>query len=641
MAQSSAQQTSPSSVVDILTLDNILTKVPSYDPEATNQRFSLIDCGSNGIRFSCSDLSPGLARLLPCIHKDRAPISLLDSLMEGKATYGEERFPPATIELVAQTMAKFCKTAFEEYSVPKANMFMFATEAMRRGTNTGDMIDAIHKACPDLKCHIAEPGVETFLGGMGARSGSYKFKGLCVDLGGGSLQMCRFNTDDAVRRASQAHEYDATNSDTNPSRHYGIDAARAGQSLPFGAARVIHILKNEPAEVRGAEMSSYHSRLAAVFTNLCRTWPDLAADVAEDGPGVDMYVFGGGLRGYGSMLQFNDPVHPYPIPGVGSYFVSGAYFTETRRMLEVNQTHKGKIPGLSSRRRDQFEAICAVVEGICAVVPKIRRVTFCGGGNREGALMTVLPESIRESNPLALLGRDETPPILLHPSAADTFVKTLVEALPETVTTQGLGPSTVESLGLMQLFVRSLWTSLDSSEKKQRSASAAMHYALTRDPECPGMGHLERAVLAVTMVAYRGGVVRHSDESLYERLRAVVSAADDPSSSDVGKTDHNPTASQSLFWADYIGCVAAAMVKATVAYPGDILESGSPVPIKFGALETGTGQDRLVTLKMGVAFPPHISAVFKLHELIEGFEHVGKQQKLGKVAAVVYDLSDH
>ncbi|TLD23216.1 hypothetical protein PspLS_07515 [Pyricularia sp. CBS 133598] len=639
MTQSQPQTSPPSSHVDILTLDNILTKVPSYGPEATNQLFSLIDCGSNGIRFSVSDLPPGSARLLPCIHQERAPISLLDSLMEGKVMYGEERFPPATIDLVAQTMAKFCKTAYEGHNVPKANMFMFATEAMRRSTNASEMLEAIHTACPDLRCHIAEPGVETFLGGMGARSGSYKFRGLCVDLGGGSLQMSWFNTDDAVRRASEVHQGDAADSDTNPNRHYGIAAARAGQSLPFGAARVIHILKNEPVEVREAEMSSYHKKLTAVFANLCKTWPDLAADVAEDGLGVCMYVFGGGLRGYGSMLHFNDPVHPYPIAGVGSYFVSGAYFTETKRMLEVNNKHKGKIPGMSSRRRDQFDAICAVVDGICAVVPKIKRVTFCGGGNREGALMTVLPESIRESNPLALLGRGETAPILAQPSAASAFVQILEEALPETLTGQKLGPSTVESLGLTELFVRSLWTNLDSHEKKKRSASAAMHHALARDPDSPGLGHLERAVLAVTMVAYRGGVVRRSDHSLYERLRGVVSAADDPSSSDVGKKDHSPEHSQSLFWADYIGRVAAAMVKATVAYPTDVLQTGGPVPIKFGAVETGSNTDRLVVLKMGVAFPPHVSSDFKIDDLIEGFKYVGKHQKLGKVVATAHEVS--
>lgn len=73
-----------------------------------------------------------------------------------------------------------------------------------------------------------------------------------------------------------------------------------------------------------------------------------------------------------------------------------------REMLHANN-YDGKIYGMSKRRREQFPAIVHVVQSLVEAIPKIKQVTFCSGGNREGVLYMKLPLHIREADPVALL----------------------------------------------------------------------------------------------------------------------------------------------------------------------------------------------------------------------------------------------
>ncbi|MBE3048472.1 hypothetical protein IMZ48_39410, partial [Candidatus Bathyarchaeota archaeon] len=62
---------------------------------------------SNGIRFSITDLSPPHTRLLKCVYRERAAISLFDALSASPSL----SFPPETISLVAATVARFWRIA--------------------------------------------------------------------------------------------------------------------------------------------------------------------------------------------------------------------------------------------------------------------------------------------------------------------------------------------------------------------------------------------------------------------------------------------------------------------------------------------------------------------------------------------------
>ena len=302
--------------------------------------------------MSISDLSPPRARLLKSVYRERAGISLFDALnSSADGPGGPLVFPPETISLVAQTLARFRSIAVDHYGVPKQNITVFATEAMRRAQNAVSMLEAI-RAEAGLSVQVLAPEVETLFGAVGARSAFVDVKGLFLDLGGGSVQMTYMDT-------YAARQEETVAAAREPSERYEIAAAKAGQSLPFGAARLIRILEGADAEVRASETSKLHLGMREAFENLRRRFESLAETVSriQDGDdsaaGLDVYLCGGGFRGYGSMLMHNDPIQPYPVPFIGSYTVSGDFFRRTKEMTEVNERYDGKIFGMSKRRRAQ------------------------------------------------------------------------------------------------------------------------------------------------------------------------------------------------------------------------------------------------------------------------------------------------
>jgi retrograde regulation protein 2 len=395
------------------------------------------------------------------------------------------------------------------------------------------MMAAIEVATNGLHVQILEPAVETLLGAvMGSRSGLADVQGgaLFLDLGGGSVQMTWVDT--AVEG-------------------YEIHAAKAGNSLPFGAAKLKRILDNLTGETQLLELGKLSVGMQDSYKRLCATFPALDAirTAYENGDTsslVNVYMCGGGFRGYGSMLMHDDPIKPYPIPSINSYTVDGDRFKQIARMRQINQEYEGKIPGLSTRRRSQFPAIAAVIETFTQTVPNIGRVTFCGGSNREGLLMMKLPKQIREDHPLHVLGPANAGDMLL----CKAVLQKLSTALP-----QGLDLSrmpTILSTGLGPLWAGELWSR--QGYDANTNASFALHNALIRDSDCPGLSHLTRALLAVTSVARWGCNPAPVDSDLYKGLRRVADS-------------HTPNAS---FWALYIGVVSGILTTILPTAPVDV-----------------------------------------------------------------------
>ncbi len=519
--------------VDIITLDNLGEKMPRWNPSNSNHLYAVVDMGSNGIRFSISDLSPPQTRLLKCVYRERAGISLFDALntpsSEGQAA-APLTFPAETIKLVSQTLARFWSIAVVNFGVPPTQVSVFATEAMRRAQNAADMLEAISAEAPGMVVRILDPPVETLFGSVGARSGFVDVKGLFLDLGGGSVQMTYMDS-------SAVGPQDATGVG------YETAAALSGESMPFGAARLIKILEDADAEAKAVETSKLNSSIGMAFTKLRAKFPSLAATAAaaqssehkgdKESTGIDIFLCGGGFRGYGSMLMHSGSLQPYPIPAIGSYTVSGKAFGKIKDMIKVNETFDGKIFGMSKRRRSQFPAIVTVVGALIAAVPRIRSATFCAGGNREGALMMMLPRDIRESNPLDCLEAD------MGKGAVDAqiIIDTLLTSLPRDLDLRG--SDTIFGLDLGRIYASQIWARL--GEDATANASAALYNAVTQNPGCPGLTHLIRAVLGLTLCARWGSDLGPIDQQLYRSLRDLVDAAD----------------SDGSFWAEYIGAVTA------------------------------------------------------------------------------------
>jgi retrograde regulation protein 2 len=302
---------------------------------------------------------------------------------------------------------------------------------------------------------------------------------------------------------------------------YEIAAAQTGESLPFGAAKMIRILESGDVNVQTTARTDLHAGMRRAFLQLQQRFPSLKA--VEEDPnheGVDIYLCGGGLRGYGSMLMHNDPIQPYPIPTIGAYTVSGSYFSQVETMRRFNREYDSKIHGMSKRRRKQFPAIAEVVESIIATIPKIHTVTFCSGGNREGALLMKLPREIREANPLSLLhqhgnGMSET--------VMGSVITTIQSAVPKDLDLSDT--STIFTLGLGPLFACNIWTCC--GEPSDANAAHGLHQAISRDPSAPGLTHLARAVWGLTSCARWDSNLGPVDKELYRGLRKLVSAHSD------------------------------------------------------------------------------------------------------------------
>ncbi|KAL2126949.1 hypothetical protein VTI74DRAFT_11578 [Chaetomium olivicolor] len=590
------------SLVDIITLDNLAQKMPRWDPAGSNHLYALVDMGSNGIRFSISDLSPPQTRRLRCVYRERAAISLFDAL-GGPAL----SFPDETIQLVSQTLARFRVIAVDDYGVPPSQVRVFATEAMRRAQNATAMLEAIQSASPGLSVHILAPQVETLLGAVGARSGFVDVKGLFLDLGGGSVQMTYLDTS-----AAKGHSQEGG---VTPE----VAAALAGQSLPFGAARLIKVLDSRDVDAKTAALAQLSAGLSEAFQTLCAKFPSLAAAAAEAqntkegkyAAGINIYLCGGGFRGYGSMLMHTHPNQPYPIPSVGSFTVSGKLFGKTKDMLKVNKSFDGKIFGMSKRRRAQFPAIVTVVEALIATVPPIRSVTFCSGGNREGALMMSLSPEIRESNPLTysenFLG---SVPCLQSTDSANLqdVLDTLRSAFPpdlDLATT-----TTIFGLQLGARYVSQIWTRL--GDDTDINASAALHDAIS-SPDQPGFTHLARAVMGVTLCARWGASLAPIDQQLHRNLRILMEAADP----------------DSTFWADYTGAVSAAMAMLVRPWPGT--RSTLKDTVRF---QSNAEHDKKLKLRLEIFVNEDAARGIDLDDLLDLFKSLKKEKHDGKKVTV-------
>ncbi|EWG37518.1 retrograde regulation protein 2 [Fusarium verticillioides 7600] len=544
---------------DIVTLDNLSQTITPWDPQGESQLYAIVDMGSNGIRFSITSLAPPFTRLLRPIYSTRAAISLFDAL---KNTPKGLVFLPETIAAVSKTLERFHQLAVR-HGVPAKHITILATEAMRRADNASEMLEAISSVTNGLRASILEPAVETLFGAvMGSRSGLIGVEGgaLFLDLGGGSVQMTWVDT-------------------SKP--NYEVDAARAGVSLPFGAARLIRVLQEQPADVQVSEISKLQTGMQQAYANLCSKFSALNAlkSSHDEGPRVNVFMCGGGFRGYGSMLMHQDPVSPYPIPYTNGY-TAPVEFSD------------------SKRRRKQFPAIATVIDALLATVPNIGNVTFCGGSNRQGALMMKLPVEIRECNPLDILARvtpDEKP-------VFDAVLNTLRSALPAEVDFSSMPD--VLTPGLDSLFVREIWTR--QGHDSDNNSSFALHHAITRDAEVPGLSHTGRALLALSASARWGGILGPLDSQLQQSLSALLGSQhlDAP------------------FWASYIGAVAGLIAIVLPIIPTTAEEVENAISIKAHLKRAEDKKERIVlTIRVASA---NIASV-SLEDLADRVEKTAKK----------------
>ncbi|KAH7393762.1 putative sensor of mitochondrial dysfunction Rtg2 [Cadophora sp. MPI-SDFR-AT-0126] len=464
---------------------------------------AVVDMGSNGIRFSVSDLSPPTSRILPTLHVHRNEISLFDTQFDSK-TGRRIPIPSYIIHDVIAALLRF-QIICADLGVSGNTIRIIATEATRTAINSVEFRDKIKKAT-GLTVEMLAKEDEGKVGALGIASSFSDMQGLVMDLGGGSTQISWMLVQGGTIRTSP----------------------RGAFSFPYGAAALTRKLEELTAGKSKDEaekaLHTFREEMTANFLDAYKRL-EVPADLvekAETDGGFPLYLSGGGFRGWGYLLLYQSQVHGqhYPISLINGFSAQKAQFEDTKSLEEVARTAH-RIFRVSDRRRTQVPAVAFLVNVLARALPHgIKEAHFCQGGVREGVLFQELPPSIRKQNPLEVA----TAPYS-RPSAA-AISELLLSAIPgpEHSTAAG-GRRFPESIGayVVRAFANVLY--VHSVMSKETSSTAALYSTSTGLMSTShGVSHSDRALLALMLEERYQGVLPPREVDFKLRLRELLTA---------------------------------------------------------------------------------------------------------------------
>ncbi|MDI1489873.1 MAG: hypothetical protein OHK93_001072 [Ramalina farinacea] len=486
----------------------------SSKEEMKQHYHALVDMGSNGIRFSITDLLPPTSRILPTVYQDRSPISLYDAQSQNGTKIP---IPEPIIQDVITALLRFKRTC-TEFLVPDTQVRIVATEATRNAINGPDLIRRIDEQL-GWKSQLLSKEDEGRLGAMGVASSVDELEGIVMDMGGGSVQMTW------VSKQADGE----------------IEMGEKGSiSLPFGAAALFASMGTSSGNPEESPLSK----------EIVQKFQDGLSDlgISNEKP-LNLYLSGGGFRGWGHLLMALDEVQPYPIPIVNGYSIHSSRFLPED--IDASDLRKYRI---SKRRASQVPGVELVVKALLrAISPKIKLgiVTFCQGGVREGLLYNDLPRELRRQKPLVAA----TKPFAPH-SASELLdmVSSLVPA------GAPLDRNVVEAT------VNLLYA--HASNPKDIRSSAALRSTTTGLLSAThGLSHYHRCILGLVLCERWGGKVAPIDEGFLQSLQRLISPLP-------------------CWWAKYLGRVASGIAD---LYPAGLVDQDDirPFSIERCSLVTG------------------------------------------------------
>lgn len=446
---------------------------------------SIVDIGSNGIRFSISDLSPPTTRITPTIYQDRSGISLYD------AQYSTGVKGPISRNVVQETVAALLrfKRTCQDFGVQDSNIRVVATEATRNAINRNDLLSQI-KDVTGWDVQLLPKEEEGRLGAMGIASSVNHLHGICMDMGGGSVQLT----------------WVSKNPDGNIEMGPSV-------SFPYGAAALMSELSKTSSHGSESLQSEIASRLRNALDNDLHI-PTAQWEAARRNEGFNLYLSGGGFRGWGHILMSQEAAQPYPIPVINGYTVLESRFYSGLELGSVNSS----TFRISSRRASQVPAVQSLIRALKRAQLPISQVTFVQGGVREGLLYSGLPISIRAQNPLV------ASTAAYAPTSAAKITGLLRDAMP-----YKFEPELLEAIGNL-LFVHA------SLPTDNRAAAALRSTTTGILAGAHALCHRDRQLVALILCERWGGDVSDIDLGFLDSLHSL----------------HKPLS----WWAKYIGRVA-------------------------------------------------------------------------------------
>ncbi|KAI4146627.1 MAG: hypothetical protein L6R39_003382 [Caloplaca ligustica] len=485
---------------------------------------ALVDIGSNGIRFSISDLSPSRARVMPTVYQDRWGISLYDAQYDSTK---KVPIPDTVISDVVAALLKFKRTC-EEFRVPSFRIRVLATEATRTALNSENFRQQIEKAT-GWKVEMLAKEEEGRIGAMGVASSFESVKGLVMDLGGGSIQMTWMISKDGQVKISP----------------------KGAVSYPYGAAA----LKMRLEEVGTAGHDTLRDEISANFKQALQELDipqTLLEDAAKD-DGLSLYLSGGGFRGFGYILMSLHSVAPYPIPIINGFRVPKSSFLP---VLESDFSDPESIFRISARRASQVPAIAFLIKALTQAIPSISYIYFAQGGIREGLMFSSLSPYIQSQHPLVAATQSYAP------SSTPALFRLFRDSIPRPrkPATSTDPPSVISSPALLTSVIHLLYA--HSSFPKDIRAAAALRSTTTGLlGDAHGLSHIHRALLALVLCERWGSELSATDEQFFHTLQGLA----------------GPKAS---WWAKYIGRAAAGIGD---MFPSGVMRDGDERRVKTDA----------------------------------------------------------
>lgn len=323
-----------------------------------------------------------------------------------------------------------------------------------------------------------------------------------MDLGGGSVQLTWMETDNGAVNMG----------------------AKGSISLPYGAAALMKKLqKVQSSEQYQLLQQELTSEIKKALENL--DVYQLLQEQSDSQSGLQLFLSGGGFRGWGYVLMSKHFIQPYPIPIINGFSVDNHQF-QAFNVSSLSDVDDSTFR-VSSRRSSQVPAISLLVTALTLAVPRRLkyRVHFAQGGVREGLLFSSLPSSTRSLNPLVAA----TSPYA--PQDATALFKRAKEALPaQTALSPSNSPLTdALLLSMIQLLY------VHASHPKDIRASSALRCTTTGlIAEAHGIDHQERALLALALCERWRVELPPTDHELQRGLQQLVGA-------------------EATFWAMYLG----------------------------------------------------------------------------------------
>ncbi|KAL8872798.1 MAG: hypothetical protein Q9174_001629 [Haloplaca sp. 1 TL-2023] len=528
---------------------------------------ALVDIGSNGVRYSISELSPDRARIMPTIYQDRSAISLYDAQYKAGKPIA---IPQPVIDDLLINLVRFKRTC-EDFEVPHDRVRVVATEATRKALNGDDLRQQVERAT-GWSVELLAKEEEGRIGALGVASSFHSIKGLVMDLGGGSIQMTWMTAQDGEVKTSP----------------------KGAVSFPYGAAALMRRL----GEIDTNGLDSLRQEMSSNFETALQQLevPEALAKAANDDGGWTMYLSGGGFRGWGYILMSLHSVAPYPIPIINGFRVPKSSFLPN---LDEYSDPESMFR-ISSRRASQVPAVNFLIKALVQSIPSISYIHFAQGGIREGLLFSALPPSIQSQHPLVAATQTYAP------AATASLVRILQSTLPQTSPSANdlKPPAALTSPEMLTSIVHLLHVHA-SSPKDIRASSALRSTTTGLLGDAHGLSHVDRCLLALVLCERWGGDPSPSDEVYLNKMQELAGV-------------------EASWWAKYVGCSAAGIGE---LFPAGVVRTGEENQVKaevgWSAVEKKGKREVALGYKISTAIQGVDSAVeaWRL-----GMEKVGKKK---------------